>query len=198
MTRIEPEFFLRDDVINIARELIGCTIHTNINGNRVSALITETEAYNGVDDKAAHSYGGRFTERTKTMYCSGGVAYVYLCYGIHHLFNVVVGPSDVPKAVLLRAIWPLAGIDVMHSRRGKILSDHKIGAGPDTSSEALGIKTSHNGTDLQGNVIWLEERMVQPKESNIIVGHGSEWNMPKKMLNFPSVFDFCQQQQNNY
>lgn len=170
MTRIRSEFFLRDDVVNIARELIACTIHTNFNGQKVSALITETEAYNGVDDKAAHSFGGRLTERTRIMYGPGGIAYVYLCYGIHHLFNVVVGQRDVPKAVLLRAIWPLEGMEVMNSRRNKELPEHKIGAGPGTSSEALGIKTSHNGTDLQGDVIWLEERIVHPKENDIIVG----------------------------
>jgi len=170
MTRIEPEFFLRDDVIKIACELIGCSIHTNINGHKVSALVTETEAYNGVHDKAAHSYDGRFTERTRTMYRPAGIAYVYLCYGIHHLFNVVVGQQGDPKAILLRAIWPLSGMEVMHSRRGKELLEHKIGSGPGTSSEALGIKTSHNGTDLQGDVIWLEERIVQPKENDIIVG----------------------------
>ena len=170
MNRIELGTFLRDDVVNIARELIGCSIHTCIDGHKVAALITETEAYNGIYDKAAHSYAGRRTERTETMFEKGGIAYVYLCYGIHHLFNVVVGPPDVPKAILLRAIWPLEGTEVMQTRRGKELIEHKIGAGPGTSTEALGIKTAHNRVDLQGNTIWLEERIVHPQENDIIVG----------------------------
>lgn len=170
MARIEKEFFLSDDVVHLSRELIGCRIFTRFNGQETAAIITETEAYNGIHDKAAHSYGNKRTKRTSTMFGKGGVAYVYLCYGIHHLFNIVVGPQDVPKAILLRAIWPLKGVELMQERRGKLLAMEKMGAGPGTASQALGILTEHDGTDLQGNRIWLEDHVIRPQENDIIVG----------------------------
>ena len=170
MAKIEADLYEREDVVGFAKELIGCTLHTHFDGIYTSGIITETEAYNGVDDKAAHSYGGKRTKRTEVMFGPGGISYVYLCYGIHHLFNVVIGPPDVPRAILVRAIWPMDGVDHMYTRRGKQLPDHKLGAGPGTSSEALGIKTYHNGIDLRSNEVWLENRIIHPAESDIIVG----------------------------
>ena len=110
---------MRKDVVGIARELLGKVVCTRIDGELTTALITETEAYAGVTDKASHAYGDRRTKRTEPMYSTGGVAYVYLCYGIHHLFNVVTNKKDVPHAILVRSGKPLSGIKLMLERRQK-------------------------------------------------------------------------------
>ena len=118
MTRLSLNFYLRNDVVEISRDLLGKVLCSNEYGRITKAIITETEAYAGINDKASHAYGGRRTARTAPMYRQGGTAYVYLCYGIHHLFNVVGGDVDVPLAILIRAGQPIEGIDIMRQRRG--------------------------------------------------------------------------------
>ena len=153
-----PEsFYTRKDVVKIARELLGKVLVTEIDGIRTSGMIVETEAYAGVTDKASHAYGGRRTNRTEIMYMHGGVAYVYLCYGIHHLFNVVTNAADTPHAILVRAIEPLEGIETMLLRRGKEKMHPSLTAGPGAMSMALGIHTIHTGNSLQGPGIYIEE-----------------------------------------
>lgn len=107
--KLTNDFYQRTDVVQIARDLLGKELITNIDGELTSGIITETEAYNGIVDRASHAYGGKFTPRTQIMYAAGGVSYVYLCYGIHHLFNVVTNIEGVPHAVLIRNIKPLKG-----------------------------------------------------------------------------------------
>ena len=119
MKQLPRSFYLATDVVDLARELLGKVILTEVDGLRTSAIITETEAYAGETDKASHAFGGRRTARTEVMYAQGGTAYVYLCYGIHHLFNVVTNQRDVPHAVLVRAAAPLEGITVMQDRLGR-------------------------------------------------------------------------------
>src|SRR5690606_19477666 len=102
--KLDRLYYQQSDVVAISRNLIGKVICTNINDEYTSGIITETEAYAGVGDKASHAYGDRRTNRTETMYMQGGYAYVYLCYGIHHLFNIVTNVEGVPNAVLLRGI----------------------------------------------------------------------------------------------
>lgn len=157
MKKLTPDFYLREDVLQIARDLIGKELITNINGTITSGIITETEAYAGVVDRASHAYGGRRTNRTETMYAAGGISYVYLCYGIHHLFNVVTNAKEVPHAVLIRNIQPLKGLATILERRRKKKIDKTLSTGPGTMSEALGIKTLHNGFDLTGDTIWIED-----------------------------------------
>lgn len=157
MKKLTPDFYLREDVLQIARDLIGKELITNINGTITSGIITETEAYAGVIDRASHAYGGRRTNRTETMYAEGGISYVYLCYGIHHLFNVVTNVKEVPHAVLIRNIQPLKGLETILERRRKKKIDKTLSTGPGTMSEALGIKTLHNGFDLTGDTIWIED-----------------------------------------
>lgn len=157
MKKLTPDFYLREDVLQIARDLIGKELITNINGTITSGIITETEAYAGVVDRASHAYGGRRTNRTETMYAAGGISYVYLCYGIHHLFNVVTNVKEVPHAVLIRNIQPLKGLETILERRRKKKVDKTLSTGPGTMSEALGIKTLHNGFDLTGDTIWIED-----------------------------------------
>jgi DNA-3-methyladenine glycosylase len=154
MPVLPREFYLRDDVVQISRELLGKILWTNINGDAItSGTIVETEAYAGVIDKASHAYAGRFTKRTKIMYEEGGLGYIYLCYGIHHLFNVITNIRGIPHAVLIRAVEPVEGVDVMLSRRNKNGLDYSLTSGPGSLTTALGIKTSHTGIDLTtGNI----------------------------------------------
>ena len=153
-----PEsFYTRKDVVKIARELLGKVLVTEFNGIRTSGIIVETEAYAGITDKASHAHGGRRTNRTEIMYMHGGAAYVYLCYGIHHLFNVVTNVTDTPHAILIRAIEPLEGIETMLERRGKEKLTPSLTGGPGAMSQALGITTIHTGVSLQGPQIWIDE-----------------------------------------
>jgi DNA-3-methyladenine glycosylase len=166
---ILPEsFYLGTDVVQIARELLGKVLVTEIGGIHTAGMITETEAYGGITDKASHSYGGRRTGRTEVMYSHGGVAYVYLCYGIHHLFNVVTNAGDIPHAILIRAIEPLEGIDAMLARRGKARLQPLLTAGPGAMSMALGIHTRHTGASLQGPDIYIEDRGIKIAKKDIV------------------------------
>ncbi len=133
-----------------------------------SGIITETEAYNGRTDKACHAHLNRRTRRTEIMYHRGGVAYVYLCYGIHHLLNFVTNTEDMADAILIRAIEPIDGLDVMLSRRNKQKVDKTLTSGPGTLSQALGITTNINGIALNGDLLWLEEGPSPVRESEII------------------------------
>ena len=152
---LPPSFFRGDDVLKIAKELLGKVLVTDIDGALCKGMIVEVEAYNGRSDKACHAYGGRRTKRTETMYLAGGIAYVYLCYGIHHLFNVVTNVEDVADAVLIRALEPLDGMDTLRERlqsKNKLLTN-----GPGILSKAMGINTQLNGAILTRNNIWIEE-----------------------------------------
>ena len=117
MSVLPFEFYQRSNPVLIAKELLGKSLVTQINGIQTSGIIVETEAYKAPQDKASHAYGMRRTARTKTMFEPGGRAYVYLCYGIHHLFNVVSGPLNMPHAILIRAVEPQSGTEKMLLRR---------------------------------------------------------------------------------
>ena len=153
----------------LARLLLGKVLCTRINGVISSGMIIETEAYNGVLDKASHSYGGRRTRRTEVMYQAGGVAYVYLCYGIHSLFNVITSVKNDPKAILVRAIAPMEGISIMEKRRGMPVTSKSFTDGPGKVSLALGINLNHNGIRLDGNSIWLEDRGLVVEENDLLI-----------------------------
>ncbi|MFZ9660941.1 MAG: DNA-3-methyladenine glycosylase [Chitinophagaceae bacterium] len=155
--KLQRSFYLQDDVLKIAKELIGKLLVTHFNDVICAAWIVETEAYNGIVDKASHAYGGKRTSRTSTMYMEGGCSYVYLCYGMHHLFNVVTNSKDIPHAVLIRAVQPEIGKDHMLIRTSKKISDKTLGSGPGNVSKALGIQTSHNGIDLCSDLIYIAD-----------------------------------------
>lgn len=169
-SKLKVAFYTREDVIAVARDLLGKALCSNIDGCLSKAIITETEAYAGVEDRASHAFGGRRTPRTEPMFAEGGVAYVYLCYGIHHLFNVVTGSQNNPHAVLVRAGLPLAGIDDILARRGKANVDSSLLAGPGSLALGLGIRTEHTGTDLSGNRIWIEDHDIDISDSAIVAG----------------------------
>ena len=170
MKKLGRDFYLRNDVVKISRELIGKFLVTRMNGKLTSGMIIETEAYNGVIDKASHAYNNRRTARNEVMYAEGGVSYVYLCYGIHHLFNIVTNKAEIPHAVLIRAILPKEGLEIMHKRRQVKSSTKKFADGPGTLSQALGIKTSYSGTPLNGSLIFVEDRGMDFKNNEVIAG----------------------------
>ncbi len=161
-------FYDRSDVLTIARELLGKIIVTNFNGELTTARIVETEAYAGVTDKASHAYGGRRTARTEVMYGEAGVAYVYLCYGIHQMFNIVTNKVDIPHAILIRGAEPLTGIPVMLQRTGKKTADFTLTRGPGNVAKALGINTSRTGHSLLEDKFYLTSDGFVPPEEDII------------------------------
>ncbi len=165
---ILPEsFYTRKDVVKIAKELLGKVLVTHIDGIKTSGIIVETEAYAGAGDKASHAYANRRTKRTEIMFGKGGVSYVYLCYGIHHLFNVVTNIKDIPHAVLVRAVEPLEGIEYMLERRGKEKLTPSLTAGPGAMSAALGICTLHTGQSLN-DMITIEDNGMKIAAKDIV------------------------------
>ena len=168
MPKLTMEFYQREDVLLISRELLGKVLCTNFHGKLTSGIIVETEAYAGVTDKASHAYGGKRTKRTETMYAKGGSAYVYLCYGIHHLFNIVTNKENIPHAVLIRAIQPRDGIEIMLQRRNKKKVDQSLTAGPGSLTRALGITVKDSGTFLMDNLIWLEDQNINYTNQDIL------------------------------
>ncbi|HWY97664.1 MAG TPA: DNA-3-methyladenine glycosylase [Bacteroidia bacterium] len=170
MKRLGKDFFLRENVVDISKELIGKFLVTNIQNKLTSGMIVETEAYNGVIDKASHAYNGRRTQRNEIMYGEGGNTYVYLCYGIHHLFNIVTNKKEIPHAVLIRAVVPKEGIETVLKRRNQKSITKKISDGPGTASQALGIKIKYSGISLNEKLIWVEDRGVKFTAKEIKAG----------------------------
>jgi len=161
------EFYQNENVLEVAKDLIGKILVTEFEGIKTSGIIVETEAYRGEDDRASHAFPMKKTDRTKTMFLEGGHAYIYLCYGLHHLFNVVTSAEGKPNAVLIRAIQPVLGIEEMLIRRNLARFSTKISAGPACLSQALGITKAWNSHPLSlGKYIWIEEP-VQPVDYQI-------------------------------
>ncbi|MFN0289852.1 DNA-3-methyladenine glycosylase [Pedobacter helvus] len=164
MSKLPLSFYQKEDVVVVAKQLLGKLLFTNINGKLTGGIITETEAYDGVVDKACHAYGGRNTNRTATMFLNGGITYVYLCYGIHHLLNAVSGKEGNPQAVLIRAIEPTVGVEIMLQRRKMEKLAPRITAGPGALSQALGIDKNLNAKDFLSNEIWIEDAKAYEDE----------------------------------
>jgi DNA-3-methyladenine glycosylase len=155
MKKVPLSFYDRKDVIQIAKELLGKILVTNFDGVITSGRIVETEAYVGIVDKASHSFGGRRTARNEHMYAAAGTAYVYICYGMHQMMNIVTNKKEIPDAVLIRALEPLEGIDIMLQRTGKSFLDYTLTRGPGNVGKALGIFKHHSGSFLLDNEIYL-------------------------------------------
>jgi DNA-3-methyladenine glycosylase len=155
--KLGVDFYRQAEVTLVARLLLGKVLVSRIGGVTTAGRIVETEAYNGVVDKASHAYGGRRTARTEIMYNPGGVAYVYLCYGIHHLFNVVTNQKEIPHAVLIRAVEPLQGLDTMVKRRQKQRADETLTRGPGSVSSAFAIQTIHSGLSLLNRQLYIAD-----------------------------------------
>ncbi|TGD57864.1 DNA-3-methyladenine glycosylase [Flavobacterium humi] len=159
--KLPYSYYLNPDAVFLAKDLLGKVLFTELDGEVTAGIIVETEAYFGIQDKASHAYGGRRTDRTEIMYSPGGVSYVYLCYGIHHLFNIVSSVQDEPHAILIRAIEPLVGKEIMELRRNMPATKAAISSGPGSAAKALGIDRSFNKKDLTGDEIWLEDHHIR-------------------------------------
>lgn len=181
--KLQTDFYQREDVVQIAQELLGKLLVTEFDGARTVGKIVETEAYRAPEDKASHAYNFRRTGRTEIMYALGGTAYVYLIYGIHHLFNVVTNAQDVPHAVLIRAIEPVENVALMLARRGMETVKPQLTAGPGVLSKALGITIEHTGLSLTSSdsPIWIEDAGVSFSDEAIVasprvgIGYAEEW-----------------------
>ena len=165
--KLDPGYYLNEDVVGLAKDLLGKVLYTKIGDEITAGIIVETEAYFGIKDKASHAYGGRRTNRTETMYGAGGIAYVYLCYGMHHLFNVVTSIENDPHAVLIRGIEPLIGIEIIEERRNMPHTKGAISAGPGSAAKALGIDKTFNAKNLSGDDIWIEDHGAKYNEEDI-------------------------------
>jgi DNA-3-methyladenine glycosylase len=166
--KISEDFYQRSNVVKIARDLLGKNLFTNIDGIITGGMIVETEAYSW-KERGCHAYDARKTKRNAIMFEKGGSAYVYLCYGMHYLFNVVTNVEGVADAVLIRALEPLAGIEEMKMRRGKLANMLHLTSGPGKLSKALGIDRTMNGKSLSGNEVWLEDSGKIVNTKNVIV-----------------------------
>lgn len=172
MAVLSDSFYQSTNVLQISKDLLGKYLITHINGSVTSGVIVETEAYEAPQDKASHAYGNKLTPRTETMFYKGGCSYVYICYGIHHLFNVITGPEGLPHAVLIRAIEPKENIPLMLKRRGLKKLDYRLTSGPGKAASALGISKKHNALDLRNNKgkVWIEDRGIRIISDDIISG----------------------------
>ncbi|HEV7684434.1 MAG TPA: DNA-3-methyladenine glycosylase [Pyrinomonadaceae bacterium] len=178
--KLPRDFYTRANVLTVARELLGkLLVVPNRSGKRVSGRIVEAEAYRGPQDRAAHSYGGRRTKRTEPMYGVGGTAYVFFVYGMYNQFNVVTNVIDTPHAVLIRALEPVEGIELMRKRRDN-QPDHNLTNGPGKLCIAMDIDRELDGADLLGNRVWLEDAEKIPRSRiqcgpRIGIDYAEEW-----------------------
>lgn len=164
--KLTVEFYQRKNVVKIAQDLLGKGLFTTIDGVTTGGLIVETEAYSW-KEKGCHAYNARKTPRNAIMFEAGGHSYVYLCYGMHYLFNIVTNKEDVAEAVLIRALEPISGIAEMQLRRGVLRNDLHLTSGPGKLTKALGIDRSFNGKSLLNNEVWVEDIGVRIRKSQI-------------------------------
>ena len=163
---LTEDFYLRRSVTRIARELLGKGLFTKISGITTGGTIVETEAYSW-KEKGCHAYQNRKTARNEVMFGNGGVAYVYLCYGIHNLFNVVTNKIGTAEAVLIRALQPVEGTAEMMKRAGST-KDNRITSGPGKLTKALGIDRGNNGNILQSKKLWIEDLGAVVRKNEIL------------------------------
>ena len=171
LKKLDHPFYDRKNVVQIAKELLGKILVTQFDGIRTSGRIVETEAYNGVIDRASHAFGGRRTTRSEHIYGDPGTAYIYIIYGLHHLFNVVTNKKGTPHAILIRALEPLEGVDYMLKRAGKPLADYTLTKGPGNLARALGISKMHTGDSLFSEEIFIEDDGLRYKKDQIVITH---------------------------
>lgn len=166
--KIRPDFYLEQNVETIAKQLLGKKLCTHIDGVLTSGFITECEAYGGINDKACHANNGRRTPRTEVFFKKGGIGYVYICYGVHHMFNIITNHKNIGDAVLIRSIEPVDGVNAMLQRRGLVSLHPSITKGPGNVCQAMGITMEHNGISLQSNTLWIEENTLIPLHEIVI------------------------------
>ncbi|MBL7841169.1 MAG: DNA-3-methyladenine glycosylase [Cyclobacteriaceae bacterium] len=182
--KLPATFFEQKNVVKIARELLGKGLFTKIDGVVTGGMIVETEAYSW-KEKGCHAFGGRKTARNEIMFSDGGYAYVYLCYGMHNLFNVVTNTKGTAEAVLIRAVEPVAGLEEMKARRGELKNPYHITSGPGKLTRALGIDRTFNGKYLRDTEVWIEDLGIIVKNKDILASKrigidyaGEDANLP--------------------
>ena len=171
LKKLDHSFYDRKNVVQIARELLGKILVTQFDGIRTSGRIVETEAYNGIVDRASHAFGGRRTTRSENIYGSPGTVYIYIIYGIHHLFNVVTNKKGTPHAILIRALEPMEGVDYMLKRVRKPIADYTLTKGPGNLARALGMSKMHTGGSLFSEEIFIEDDGLRYKKDQVVITH---------------------------
>ncbi len=167
MKKLTIDFYKRKNVLQIAKELLGKILTTNLEGIVTSGRIVETEAYIGFTDSASHAWAGKRTARNEHMYATAGTGYIYICYGIHQMFNVVTNEKDIPDAVLIRAVEPIGGVETMLLRTGKKALDKTLTRGPGNVGKARGIRKIHSGINLLQQTIFIAGDNFELDETNI-------------------------------
>ena len=184
--KLNQKYFIGNDVVQSAYDFIGRVLVTNIDGKLTKGVIVETEAYRGYSDKASHTNNGKRTKRNEVMYANGGRAYVYLCYGIHSLFNIVTNVEGKADAVLVRALYPVAGeiniVERFH-KKGRLLSN-----GPGILTKAMGIDLGMTNEELGGNLIWIETGVAQREKLKICVSKRVGVDYAEEDANLPWRF----------
>jgi len=170
MPKLPLSYYQHHDVLFLSKDLLGKFLFTKIGAKLTGGMIIETEAYRAPEDRASHAYGNKRTKRNAPMYMHGGVCYVYQCYGIHYLLNIITNLEEIPHGILIRAIFPIVGIDEMLKRRGKNKIDKSFITGPGTVTEALGITLEQNCLLLNSAQIWIEDKKIKIPDEAIIVG----------------------------
>lgn len=165
--KLKKSFYQRSRVVSVAKDLLGKVLITRFNNSLTSGIIVETEAYS-FKEKGCHAYNNLRTTRTETMFGEGGKMYVYLCYGIHNMFNVVTNKKETAEAVLVRALEPCDGIELM-MKRTSARAANRITSGPGKLTKALGIGRAMDGQLLTGNDVWIEDPGTKIANSKIVV-----------------------------
>jgi DNA-3-methyladenine glycosylase len=184
INKLAQSFYQREDVLKIATELLGKDLYTNIGGQLCGGNIVETEAYRGPDDRGSHAYNGRRTPRNEMMYQAGGLVYMYICYGIHDMLNIVSGKKGMSHAILIRALEPHTGIDIMRERRKIFNKDQRLCQGPGALACAMGLNKTHNGIDLQDDMIWITDTGKKYSADEILASPriGMNFEGPYKLI----------------
>lgn len=182
--KLPATFFEGKNVVKIARGLLGKGLFTSVAGVITGGMIVETEAYSW-KEKGSHAFQGKMTARNEIMFSDGGFAYVYLCYGMHHLFNVVTNERGTAEAVLVRALEPVVGLDEMKFRRGELKNPYHLTSGPGKLTKALGIDRTFNGKYLRDTEVWIEDLGIIVKNKDILASKrigidyaGEDANLP--------------------
>jgi DNA-3-methyladenine glycosylase len=169
--KLKLNFYDRKNVVSIAEDLLGKILVTQIDGLRTSGRIVETEAYAGINDRASHAFGGKRTARSEHLYGPPGTLYMYICYGMHHLVNVITNKKDIPHGVLIRALEPLEGVEWMLNRTGKTKLDFTLTRGPGNLARAMGLSKSQSGGNFFSEEIFIEDDGTRYKKNQILVTH---------------------------
>ena len=188
MSRLPQSYYTNEDVVFLAKDLVGKSLFVQTEGVLTGGIIVETEAYKGPEDVGSHAYNHRRTSRNDIMYSVGGVVYMYICYGIHDMLNIVTGTENMAHAILIRAIQPTTGIEIMRERRKVFKEDVRLCRGPGALAKALALKKVHNGISLQSDEIWIEEQGLTVDQNQITAGPRIGLNIDEPYKSIPWRF----------